>query len=143
MPQNVVTTGNVVGGPFGPTPIDNLQNGNILPIVPFVGTVVADGSPFMRGTPLEVIANVDTSGTDPVTTSTNTYKRAVDAIHAILPIEIDDTTDNVDVQLWGMGQFNQNVMDMSTLTNVEAAIVDARSRQIYITPSKQAPYVRP
>lgn len=107
--------------------IDNLMMGTQV----FVKTVegkIAAYQDWQRGLPLAY---------DPATGLWDVATTQIDGI-LLDTLEQDQTVFAVALT----GEFNENVMDISNLTDAPASIAAARKQQIYIAPMHQAPYVQ-
>lgn len=118
---------NIYNSAAAESKIDNLIGGTQISVKVVCGTLDT-AQDIARGTPLTC---------DP---ATGFWSKATQRIDGVLLDELKDSALEFAVAL--TGEFNQNVMDLSALTDANKAIIEARKCQIYIAPSHKAPYVQ-
>ena len=114
----------------GESSVDNLIAGNKVFMKSVAGTLPASATGYTRGMPLTV-------------SDAGAWTKAATQIHGILLDDVPISTDPTEVPIALTGEFNQNVMDLTSLgANANTAIIRARDKQIYIAPMNQAPFVQ-
>jgi hypothetical protein len=120
---------NLYVNPAAVANLDNLYNDTRDLFIVAGDVTLAAGASMARGTAL------DRDGG-------NAYIPAVENIRGVLLEDVSSTAGGTfSVPIATAGGFNQNVMTLDTLDDVDEAIADARDRNILIRPQHQAPFV--